>query len=368
VHRDLKPSNLLVDENFRVKICDFGLSINSQKNTTVHNSMAYGTPRYMSPEVICGECVTEKADVYSFGIVVWEILNEKEPFDDIDDVSEIISGVTQHNKRPPLNSKTHPSLNKLITDCWDQDPNLRPDFYKILSKMDEITIESILIDPTACEIWKKWKGKKEIGFKRFYLRLCKKLCIKTPPNLNENLDYLCLFSLISTEREKKNVVTLEKFGLFLKWFGPLIPKEEDTTIFANVRKILKEDWFFGDVTRKFAENLLSSFYKQIGTYLIRLSLTNSETYPFTISKVKKDRVINHHKIYKSKRDYTLYVKIKQKNNKYEKVRGKDLNSLVENISSVLGLKYECIGRKYNELFLGEKPATTRDDSNSDETE
>lgn len=73
VHRDLKSPNLLVDENFTVKICDFGLA-RVKENTFVQtiNGCA-GTPNWMAPEVLRNEKFTEKADVFSMGVILWEV-------------------------------------------------------------------------------------------------------------------------------------------------------------------------------------------------------------------------------------------------------------------------------------------------------
>jgi len=93
--------------------------------------------------------------------------------------------------------------------------------------------------------------------------LCRKLGIKISANYAESLDYLCLFSLLSVNKNKKNVVTLEKFGNFINWFGPLKRKDdEDFDVFTEMKKIMKQDWFFGDITRDFAEIILSSINKK----------------------------------------------------------------------------------------------------------
>ena len=77
VHRDLKSHNLLIDSHWRVKVCDFGLS-----RITAHNQTmtACGTPSWTAPEVLRNERYTTKADVYGFGVVVWEMFARADPF------------------------------------------------------------------------------------------------------------------------------------------------------------------------------------------------------------------------------------------------------------------------------------------------
>jgi serine/threonine protein kinase len=77
VHRDIKPSNLLVDENWNVKVADFGFARIKEENATMTRC---GTPCWTAPEVIRGEKYSESADVYSYGIIMWEMLTRKQPF------------------------------------------------------------------------------------------------------------------------------------------------------------------------------------------------------------------------------------------------------------------------------------------------
>ncbi len=70
IHRDLKPSNLLVDENWNVKVADFGFARIKEENATMTRC---GTPCWTAPEILRGEKYSESADVFSFGIIMWEV-------------------------------------------------------------------------------------------------------------------------------------------------------------------------------------------------------------------------------------------------------------------------------------------------------
>jgi serine/threonine protein kinase len=76
IHRDIKPSNLLVDETCNVKVADFGFARIKEENATMTRC---GTPAWTAPEVIRGEKFSEKADLYSFGIVMWEVTTPPHP-------------------------------------------------------------------------------------------------------------------------------------------------------------------------------------------------------------------------------------------------------------------------------------------------
>eukprot|EP01120_Amphizonella_sp_Union-15-10_P011096 TRINITY_DN4615_c0_g1_i3.p1 TRINITY_DN4615_c0_g1~~TRINITY_DN4615_c0_g1_i3.p1 ORF type:complete len:254 (-),score=42.75 TRINITY_DN4615_c0_g1_i3:23-784(-) len=90
IHRDLKPTNLLVDDNWNVKVCDFGLASVQKTQVMTDEGDAPGTPLWMSPEVLLGKPLSEKADIYSYGIVLWEVLTRTEPFDHMDSYLSLI--------------------------------------------------------------------------------------------------------------------------------------------------------------------------------------------------------------------------------------------------------------------------------------
>lgn len=129
IHRDLKSLNVLLDENLLPKICDFGLSRFTQDE---HNTMSIevGTPRWMAPEILESSNYTNKVDVYSYGIVLWEMLTEDIPFKGLTSI-QIAIKITQENARPDFPSNTPRSLKFLIRKCWDRDPNKRPTFSQI---------------------------------------------------------------------------------------------------------------------------------------------------------------------------------------------------------------------------------------------
>ncbi|PNX74450.1 serine/threonine-protein kinase CTR1-like protein, partial [Trifolium pratense] len=79
VHRDLKSPNLLVDKKYTVKVCDFGLS-RLKANTFLSSKSAAGTPESMAPEVLRDEPSNEKSDIYSFGVIMWELATLQQPW------------------------------------------------------------------------------------------------------------------------------------------------------------------------------------------------------------------------------------------------------------------------------------------------
>lgn len=127
LHRDLKGENILLDKHCNAKIADFGLSIikassNSQSSHGLRS--AAGTLPWMAPELFSGESQTPASDIYSLGMILWEIASRKKPFQGI--VSHTIVGMVLAGTRQPLND-TWPSIfKKLITACWEANPSKRP--------------------------------------------------------------------------------------------------------------------------------------------------------------------------------------------------------------------------------------------------
>lgn len=80
IHRDLKPENILIDERFQVKIADFGLAILKGDSAITEASSVVGTPAYMSPEQISGKKLTAQSDLFSLGIIIYELFSGKNIF------------------------------------------------------------------------------------------------------------------------------------------------------------------------------------------------------------------------------------------------------------------------------------------------
>ncbi|XP_051132708.1 serine/threonine-protein kinase STY46-like [Andrographis paniculata] len=139
VHRDLKSANLLMDENEVVKVGDFGVA--RVKAQTGVMTAETGTYRWMAPEVIEHKSYDHKADVFSFGVVIWELLTGKLPYDNMTPLQAAV-GVVQKGLRPSIPKNTHPQLSELLEKCWQQDPTLRPDFSEITEILQKIISSS----------------------------------------------------------------------------------------------------------------------------------------------------------------------------------------------------------------------------------
>ncbi|CAM6106661.1 unnamed protein product [Calypogeia fissa] len=151
VHRDLKAANLLIDEHDVVKVCDFGvarlkpavLSSFVAGNWTAEMTAETGTYRWMAPEVLEHKPYDHKADVYSFGIMIWEVVTGEVPYAGLTPLQAAI-GVVQRNLRPTMPETAPPKLTALAEACWHQDPEQRPEFSEAVAILEELVKPAVV--------------------------------------------------------------------------------------------------------------------------------------------------------------------------------------------------------------------------------
>ncbi|XP_009948138.1 PREDICTED: mitogen-activated protein kinase kinase kinase 7 isoform X5 [Leptosomus discolor] len=135
IHRDLKPPNLLLVAGGTVlKICDFGTACDIQTHMTNNK----GSAAWMAPEVFEGSNYSEKCDVFSWGIILWEVITRRKPFDEIGGPAFRIMWAVHNGTRPPLIKNLPKPIESLMTRCWSKDPSQRPSMEEIVKIMTHL--------------------------------------------------------------------------------------------------------------------------------------------------------------------------------------------------------------------------------------
>ncbi|KAJ7975214.1 Protein kinase [Quillaja saponaria] len=133
VHRDLKSPNLLVDKNWVVKVCDFGLS-RMKHSTFLSSRSTAGTAEWMAPEVLRNEPSNEKCDVYSFGVILWELATLQQPWGGMNPM-QVVGAVGFQHRRLDIPNDMDPAIADIIRKCWQTEPKLRPTFSEIMAAL-----------------------------------------------------------------------------------------------------------------------------------------------------------------------------------------------------------------------------------------
>ncbi|XP_048092012.1 LOW QUALITY PROTEIN: mitogen-activated protein kinase kinase kinase 11 [Alosa alosa] len=145
IHRDLKSNNILLAqpieqesmEGKTLKITDFGLAREWYKTTKMSTA---GTYAWMAPEVIKSSTFSKGSDVWSYGVLLWELLTGEAPYRGIDGLA-VAYGVAVNKLTLPIPSTCPEPFAQLMSECWDQDPHRRPSFASILAQLTALEQE-----------------------------------------------------------------------------------------------------------------------------------------------------------------------------------------------------------------------------------
>ena len=159
VHRDIKPSNIIIDENDKIKLLDFGIAkdYSNDPNLTVVGQSVGGTPMYMSPEHISNAKITVQSDIYSLGVTFWNMLTGKAPYQGLS-LAKIYSKI-ENEELPPI-EKIYPfaskKLNDIIKKATAKDPKKRYDscssFIRAIEDLKKLLISKTNSKKTKLDI------------------------------------------------------------------------------------------------------------------------------------------------------------------------------------------------------------------------
>src|SRR3954470_10332087 len=139
IHRDFHSGNILFDlkntKRYQCQIGDLGLS--QPVNNTLENNEIYGVIPYIAPEIFQGSAFSKESDVFSLGMIMWELTTGCKPFANVEHDHNLIYQII-NGKRPEITDDTPEPFANLMRSCWNSDPKKRP------------TIKNL------CEIYGQW--------------------------------------------------------------------------------------------------------------------------------------------------------------------------------------------------------------------
>ena len=161
LHRDIKPDNILIEKQGEAtiaKICDFGFAVSTKDNAEFDHLQ--GTPEYLAPELLQSASsypYTIKSDIYAFALIMWVLTSKQNPHQQAKSNSHLVQ-LVKAGQRDDIPNNTSSDYANLITDCWKQNPDHRPQTLEIINRLTEMPGAVKTVTETPLSIVRKNSG------------------------------------------------------------------------------------------------------------------------------------------------------------------------------------------------------------------
>ena len=316
------------------------------------------TPLFISPEILCAQKntpanITEKTDVYSFGILLWEILTKQKAYSHHSNFVVFRRAILT-GERPSIPSYCLPSLRNLLNACWAAAARDRPSFNEIVTALTSIVqeyqeaekaqeVQSDIVDLEGTKFWIKYfAGTNNVSWEEFITAFCReltssdKMMDETEPEgfTTESCEIRCLQAVLVNQQT--DMVTRMAFGKVLGWFGPLTFPFGEKHMLTRILQTLRLPYFHGSMSGGEASTLLSRHNP--GSFLVRFSGNHPKS--FCISRVDPAGGPVKHLVVPCKGGYFYY-----RDQPFA-----SLDELAKVASTDLHLQCYCLSNKFKSLF------------------
>jgi serine/threonine protein kinase len=318
------------------------------KHASHSHDLYWRAPELFVDDQSDGDAVDEfKADVYSFGVLLYELCMGDRPYRQMEERGEFVQRVCVDRYRPTLESSADigDGFDDIVERCWRHEAAERPSMDGVVAELSRLLLDMVIDDDTGRRLWHtKFAPRVSVPWPRFADGF---FAFFEQPLDPDSLNYRCLYALmsglnsgdaaaaasLSPSPDAIFEVSVSKFADMLEWLGPM---GDGGNVFDSIASLLRKDWFHGNLSGREAEAKIRA--EAPGTYLLRFSASDPGSY--AITALSRNRSAKHYRIYhKAGLGYLI-----------GKLDCRTLDEVVYRFKKELFLRNPCARSPYARLF------------------